>query len=298
MGTVNHRFPLSGLLVIATMLLLLAVPPAVAGMDDARLREELDQILARLAQEGALGSAAMTVETPARRAVNFGAVVDRDHVEGLLVLGVLPGGGAEALGLHSGDRLLTANAVDLVGRGGRHRLRDLLALLDHGEEITLKVARGDATLTVSGRLEVHSLPAARLQLTPVQENTSSVADADSTCARVSVFPAAPTARDLFPVTVLSIDDRSGTSNQESFRVTPGRQVISVVENIDNNRFSPLANHQRSVGGRERYKSLEIDARAGVTYFIAARFHRQLAGRVAEGAYWEPVVWKERAERCR
>ncbi len=298
MIALNRRFPLPGWLVLAAALVVVPAAPAGAGADDTRLRDELDQMLVRLAQDGVLGPAATTIEAPARRVANFGALIDRDHHDGLLVLGVLPGGGAEALGLHTGDRLLAANAVDLGGPGGSDRLRSLLSVLDNGEEITLQVARNGRTLALSGAMEVHELPAARLELAPGPHHARPAADPESSCARISVFPAAPTADDLFPVAAVTIDGRSGTPGQDSFRVAPGRRVVSVAENIDSRRFSPVANRQRSSGGRDRYKSLEIDAQAGVTYFVAARFHRELAGRVAEADYWEPVVWKERAERCR
>lgn len=294
----NGRSPLPDWLILVVALLFLSTQPVQASADDARLRDELDQMLVRLAQDGALGPDAVTIEAPARRVANFGALIDRDHHDGLLVLGVLPGGGAEALGLHTGDRLLAANAVDLGGPGGSDRLRSLLSVLDNGEQITLRVARDGQTLALSGAMEVHELPAARLDLAPGSGRAGAATDPESSCARISAFPAAPTAADLFPVAAVNIDGHSGTRDQDSFRVAPGRRVISVAENIDSRWFSPVANRQRSSGGRDRYKSLEIDVRAGVTYFIAARFHREQADRIAEGSYWEPVVWKERAERCR
>ncbi len=298
MIVLNRRFPLLNWLVFVLTPMIVSATSAPASADDARLRDELDQMLVRLAQDGVLGSGTVMIEAPARRVANFGALIDRDHRDGLLVLGVLPGGGAEALGLRTGDRLLTANAVDLSGVGGTDRLRNLLGLLDDGEEITLHVARDGGTLTLAGAMEIHQLPAARLELAPGQHLARPAADPESSCARISVFPGAPTSDDLFPVAAVTIDGRSGTREQDSFRVAPGRRLVSVAENIDSQWFSPVANRQRSSGGRERYKSLEIEVEAGVTYFIAARFHREQAGRVVEGSYWEPVVWKERAERCR
>lgn len=298
MIVLNRQISRARWLACAAAWMILATPALPAQADETRVREELDQMLVRLAQDGVLTSEAMIIEVPARRAANFGALIDRDHRDGLLVLGVLPGGGAEALGLHTGDRLLSANAVDLSGEGGSDRLRNLLSLLNNSEEITLQLVRDGRSLSLSGEMEIHELPAARLELASTPRDARTAPDPESSCARISVFPAAPTADDLFPVAAVSIDGRGETPEQDSFRVAPGRRVVSVTENIDSHWFSPLANRRRSLAGPERYKSLEIDVKAGVTYFIAARFHRALAGRVAEGNYWEPVVWKERAERCR
>lgn len=286
--------------VTATLLFASTLAQASAHADEARLRDELDQVLVRLAQAGQLTDLPIAVDMPARRMVDFGAVIDRDGHDGLLVLGVLPGGGAESLGLTSGDYVLAANTIDLVGRGGSERLRNLLSILEDEEQLTLQIRRKDRVLDLAGVMPVHDLPAARLELTAQTpgSNDPNGATSDSRCARVSVFPGAPKSRDLFPAAVVAIGDRGASPSLETFRLEPGQRQITVAEKIDNHWFSAIANRQRLSTRPERYKTLTIDVEAGTTYFIAARLHRDRASRISEGDYWEPVVWKERAERCR
>jgi hypothetical protein len=58
-------------------------------------------------------------------------------------------------------------------------------------------------------------------------------------------------------------------------------------------------HRRARLDRKRYKTLEIEVQAGVTYRLAAQLNRDVRGDgIREGAYWEPVIWKETPERCR
>ena len=292
----SHSF--RGPLIIAMSLVLLA-PVIHAQTTQSRLREELDQMLVHLAQEGLLGPDVTRIETPSRRVANFGALVDRDHQDGLLVLGILPGGSAEELGLRTGDRMLAANGIALNGPGGSDRFRTLLSMLDDGDEIDLRIRRTDRTVDLSGPVTVHALPAARLALIPAADGDTETRDDDrSRCARVSVFPAAARSKHLFPAIAVTIDGRSGSVDQDTFRVSPGRRLITVAENIDSDRFSAIANRRRIAAPTARHKSLEIDAQAGVTYFVAARLYPEHANRIGEGRYWEPVVWKTRSERCR
>ncbi|WP_205984876.1 hypothetical protein, partial [Pseudofulvimonas gallinarii] len=60
----------------------------------------------------------------------------------------------------------------------------------------------------------------------------------------------------------------------------------------------VGNFQRGRLGDRGYKELEVDVEPGVTYFLAARLHRGRSDRILDGGYWEPLVWKERAESCR
>ena len=120
-----------------------------------------------------------------------------------------------------------------------------------------------------------------------------------TPAAVATERVAPRTRDLFPAKLIAVDDElPGASSQQTFRLAPGRHVLIVAEMIEHEYFSSIANMQRGRHRRDGYKTLEVDIQPGVTYFLAARFHRDRSGSILDGGYWQPVLWKERVEPCR
>lgn len=283
---------------LALALALLLAAPTVAADAGTALDEEFRQALLRLAQAGALpaGDDPVVLDRPAERVVDFGLLVDRDHADGLLVLGTLPGGSAERMGLRHGDRLLAANGADLRGAGASERMRSLLDGLDSGQALDVEVLRDGRAQRLAGRVAVLEIPAMRVELR-ADGGDGLAADPQSRCARISTVDVAPSARNLFPVTLLAIDgELPGPSSQDSFRVRPGRLTLQVGERIDAHEFSSVANLQRS-RGRPGAKTLELEVVPGVTYQLAAELLPDQRGHIIDGGYWRPVVWRQQRERC-
>lgn len=280
-------------LTLAALLALpLAAQPTVDPVEDA-----FRVALLRLSQEGLLDrdSVPRLIERPAEKVANFGALVDRDEDDGLRVLGTLPGGSAERIGLRGGDLLLAANGTALRGAGASERMRGLLASLEDGDPVRFEVLRDGRNQELAGTMQVLELPAVRVELL---EGAALAADPDSSCGRLSTFPVPPRTRQLHPATLLAVDGRlPGPSSQDSFRVAPGRYRLTLAENIDSREFGAVANRQRARRG-VREAVLELDVRAGVTYLLAARLETDRREAILQGDYWQPVVWRERAERCR
>lgn len=300
--------PLSLRQLFAPCLLLLSTAAVFAAPETDKIEEAFRQTLLRLAQSGDLsgdGRTPIVIERPAEQTANFGLLIDRDDDDGLLVLGVLPGASAERIGFRAGDRLIEVDGASLIGAGGSTRMRNLLAELEQSRDMRFRVLREGREQQLAGTVEAVSLPAMRIELLSEDEVTASLpsshvaGDADSVCGRVTVFPASPRTRDLFPALLIAVDGETpGPSSQDTFRLTPGRHVLTVAERIDERYFSPIANQQRSRRGRDTYQTLEVDVQPGVTYLLAAHFLRDRASRILDGGYWQPVIWKERAESCR
>lgn len=290
---------------LLSLCLALAVPAWASGPDTAAVEDEFRMALLRLVQSGALpdSESPLVIDRPAERVSDFGLLVDRDSADGLVVLGTLPGGSAARLGLQAGDRLVEANGIGLRGEGGSRRMRELLDDPEGDGRIELSIVRAGQTQQIAGTLEAIMLPAMRLELdlqgTTGGQRQRVEGDPASRCGRLSVEAIAPRTRELFPARLIAVDGGlPGTSQQDVVRLAPGKHVVRVAELIDETYFSGIANRQR---GRQRnggYKDLDVEIEAGVTYFLAARFHRDRSDRILDGSYWEPVLWKERAESCR
>lgn len=123
------------------------------------------------------------------------------------------------------------------------------------------------------------------------------------CGRVSQFDMAPRSRQIYPVQVLAIDGRApGPTTSETFRVTPGKHVVSMSEQIDPREFSNVELRRRTInraGGRAK---ITFEVEPGYTYFVGAQsFLRgdRDAMAVRHGKeYWAPVVYMRISDVCR
>lgn len=141
-------------------------------------------------------------------------------------------------------------------------------------------------------------PLIALLLAPLPA-TVVAADGDR-CARISTFDIAPRKQKLYPAVLIAVDGRlPGPTSASSWRLEPGPHTLTVAEAIETHEFSGVQLRQRD--GRERrdrYKTLQITAEPGITYRLAAQFKPDARTSIRDGAYWEPVIWKQSAESCR
>lgn len=146
-----------------------------------------------------------------------------------------------------------------------------------------------------GSVGCAALAAGALMLVPA----AGALAAESTCGRISVFDSAPRGQQLYPAVLIAIDGRlPGPSDSPSFRIAPGKHVLTVAENIDAHQFSSVQQYQRSNAGRDRYQKLELDVQPGVTYRLAAKFDPDQRNAIRDNAYWSPMVWSQISETCR
>ena len=277
---------------------------ATSASAEQRVRDNLRLLMADLVADGAFGEQsaneiALTIDMPAQRISNLGLVAGIAKPNGVEVLAVTPGGNAETMGLRSGDTLLSFNGKALgEGDAAVARLRGDVSRLPDGGSIALQISRNGEFQNLTGHLSSVEVPAMRLQV----GNTlaASTADAAATpatgdCARITTFDVAPRQENLHGAIVTSIDGGlPGPHNATSYRVTPGRHVLKVTERIES-RYLTFNDRQRNAS--DRYKTLDIDVPANTTTMIAARLIPGKSRKWQNGAYWEPVAWKQVAEPC-
>ncbi len=119
-----------------------------------------------------------------------------------------------------------------------------------------------------------------------------------TCGRISVFDVAPRSEEVYRARLINLDGKlPGPTGARSFRVTPGRHVLEVAEAIDNEQFNDVQLRQR-VQRADRYKTLEVDVQPDTTYLLGARLVEDRRNHVADGSYWEPVIYRQNSEPCK
>lgn len=288
-----------------------ASAPAIGGGSpgEERLRQELRALMLDLAASGALartGDVALEIDEPARRVNDLGLLVDSSSADrardGLRVLAVTPGGTAERLGVRGGDLLVSVNAQSLAGLGAdasgqaqaARVLRDNVSAVPDGDALKLGVRRNDRTFAVSGPVASVHVPAVRLTVGAAANAGGGTASA---CGRISVFGDAPRSQDLHAAKLVTVDGRlPGPTDAAAFRLDPGEHTLTVSEGIESRYLS--FNERLRNAQSNRYKTLTIRVEPGTTYFLAARLNKDKVSEWKDGAYWDPVIWKEVAESCR
>jgi len=288
---------------------------AQAGDADAaleqRVRAELQSVMSGLVESGALGPSPgnvhLEVDSPARQVTNLGLLVDsaRDAADGVHVLGVTPGGAAESMGLRAGDVLVAVDGQSLAGvQGGAALLKARVDAVGERGVIAFDVRRDGRVRTVDGTLTSTFVPAMRLTIGSAIA-TSAIAASDpppaavAGCGRISDFDVAPRQQGLHAAKIISIDGETpGPQGSHSFRVGAGRHVVKVAEAIEA-KYLPFNDRLRNSGlAASAYKTIEVDVAPDTTSFIAARLIDSQRTQWKDGAYWEPVAWKQVAETCR
>ncbi len=291
-----------------------AATPIVAQ----RLREEMHQMLMRLATSGALGAhpeqVALALDEPAQRAINLGLLVDATNANnaraGLRVLGATPGSTAEHLGVHPGDVVVAVNSQSLRDLGADDNGRALAATilkssiesLPDGAPLQLDVLRGGERLALNAPVQSVQLPALRLGLgsaaTASADQPVTVATTSNDgqgCARISKLDLAPRQKQLYGATILLVDRVTpGPHNAPTYRVEAGTHQLLVAERIPTQvmGLGEIASLRDS-----KPKSLTITLAPNTTVMIAAHFNEDRATKIHDGGYWDPVAWKEIAEAC-
>lgn len=278
-----------------------------------QLQDELHAVLMRLSDSGAFersSGEALAFEQQARAVADLGAVLDvrataAAERDGLAVLAVTPGGTAAALGLRPGDRVVAVGDVPLRGQGigpdGRlnavAQLREALDTLP--EPLRLEVLRDGQPLSLEGPLRVVVLPGYRFELGSTLAQLSLAGAAADGCGRISIEDFAPRKQKIYPATLIEIDGRSAIPlDSRVFRVTPGTHVLTVGERIDPREFNSTDQRQRTRLTRDWYKTLTVEVEPGMTYRLGARLVMDQRHEIRSGAYWEPVIYAEKAESCR
>jgi hypothetical protein len=275
-----------------------------------RVREDMQSTLSHMAQAGALGpdpaQASLTVDEPGRRVAMLGAVVNSTSAQsardGLVVLGTTPGTTADRLGLRAGDRIVAVNGTSLrnLGADARGRalaastLRTVVEGLPDAATIRMDVERSGAPMTLAGPLTAVYVPPMHVQIGGDAGAAAGAVEAG--CGRISQFDVAPRGERLYGVRILLLDGRTpGPEGTSSFRVSAGEHRLVVAENIPTEAFGigEFATRRRNTS-----KPLVVTVHPGQTALVAAQLHRDRAGSINDGRYWDPVVWKEVAESCR
>lgn len=318
MSMVKHSLP---------MLLGLTLSAAVSAQSvpvEQRLGEEVQLALARLIESGAFADKpgeeiAFTLDEPARRVNNLGLLVDSASAErasdGLRVLGVTPRSAAQRMGVKAGDRIVAVNGTSLVALGAdpaghaqaAATMRTLVDSLADGAPLEFAVQRDSKPLTLRGELSSIVLPPIHLQVgrdellastttaMPSRRETQ-IDGGTGGCGRLNDFDVAPRQQDLYGVKLLMIDGTStGPAGVHQFRVSAGTHTLKLVELIPAKVYRRL--NPTRLGDGPEVKTLTVTVQADTTYYLAAKFNEDKRNSRVSGEYWEPVVWREKPDKC-
>lgn len=233
--------------------------------------------------------AAATVVSAAQWGLGIVADGRRAGEEGVLVLAVSPDSPAERMDVRVGDRLIAINGQPLAGVRSPNALIQEVAA-GSGGDVRLELERDGRRMTLSG-------PASGGEAAPAPPEG---------CGYVSTLGVPPrVSRNIYQAEITQINGRSTPLQPVNrHRLPAGRHVLVVREFIDDMRVSDVQMHRiRQMKRREAagaYKTLVVDVEPGTRYSVGAQlFEDRLDPEsIRDNAYWEPVVWESRPERCR
>lgn len=290
---------------------------------EQRVRVELRAVMAELVESGAFGTQpsrqiALDVDTPAQRVSDLGLLVDSAHsqTDGLHVLAVTPGSNADHMGIRSGDVLLALNGTSFANDNNAATvLRNVVDHLPDRSALAFEVERDGHPRAISGTLASVYLPPMHLTVganaqvasaTPAAAvpmvaatavSDSDPAPAQQGCGRISDFDVAPRQQHLHGAKIMLIDGVTpGPSGAKSFRVEAGAHTLKVAERIES-RYLGFNDRARNGGTNDRYKTLRVDVAPDTMVLIAARLNPDKRDDPRNGAFWDPVAWKQVTERC-
>lgn len=286
--------------------------PGANAAIEQRVRAELQSVVSGLIESGALDAAQardlhLDVDSPAQQVTNLGLLVDgaRGDRDGVHVLAVTPGSAAEKIGVRSGDVLVSVDDQPLAGVDGAAAvLKGRIDRVVGQDTITFGVRRDGRMETLHGMLSSVYVPAMHLTIGSAIAASAMAASADTAsatggCGRISDFDVAPRQQGLHGAKIISIDGVApGPQGSRAFRVDAGRHVVKVAEQIEA-KYLPFNDRLRNAGLSEsRYKTIDVDVAPDTTSLIAVRLVEDQRNQPKNGAYWEPVAWKQVAETCR
>lgn len=276
---------------------LLALPDVSSAQSS--LQNGIESVLQQEAAQDGIGSFASThtLTRPAQVHYELGAVADVREADpaGPKVIAVTPGGAAARMGMLAGDRLLRVNGVPLAGVAD-NAVRLPKAVAKAGGELDVSISRGGRPMSLKGTADAVGVPAYTLI---VGEHGG------RGCGYVSSRQLPPRSRNLHPATITRIDGRSTPSSTDNdrFRLGVGEHVLVISERIARSHMSTSQIAQiaklKQFTFAPTYKSLVVDIKPGYHYWIASQLvpEKMSTEGIRANAYWEPVVWETRAERC-
>lgn len=287
----------------ATSLLITAIVLAVAcgpgaGRDQSTLDREIESALVRAGESGALPkSGSIRISSPAKIHHELGVVVDgrSSSGQGMPILAVTPDSAAARAHLLPGDRLIAINDRRLDGGAGAYE--SLQQALDAGAgQARLEWLRSGKRMTASVDADTVTVPGYDLAIQVPPSGCGFVSDQQGVV---------PKSKGIHNLLITRIDGRSTPLEPlYEYKLPAGRHLLTLAQ-----RFEPqfLTDRQRkSIQLSERvahiraYKTLTVEVKPNTAYRIGARLLKDKLddASIRNFAYWEPVVWEERAQKCR
>ena len=121
------------------------------------------------------------------------------------------------------------------------------------------------------------------------------------CGRISAFTSMPRSQELFPIVLRRVDGvEIPLAGSAAVKVPTGKRTLMVAEAIPEVEFNGTERAQlRQLRNRRmaQFVFFDVVVEPDTTYYLAAKL-APYPRDVTNNKHWQPVVWKQRSERCR
>lgn len=121
------------------------------------------------------------------------------------------------------------------------------------------------------------------------------------CGRISAFTSMPRSQELFPIILRRIDGvEIPSAGSAAVKVPTGKHTLMVADAIPAVEFNTTERAElRQLRNRRmaQFVFFDVEVEPDTTYYLAAKL-APYPRDVTNNKHWEPVIWKQRNERCR
>jgi membrane-associated protease RseP (regulator of RpoE activity) len=300
----QHKFTKINIVVFAALFSITCGVKAAQTTEESKallqeLQQQISATVAAIAEsEKRAGNDAkslhIVLNIPGRESPNLGLILDVDDEKGFRVLSVSLGSLAETLNIEPGDVITSINGVDTRKNTPQTVFAELESLIT-GDTLVIDLKKKGALSTIETKITGKYTPPIRIEIgdssvvTAKSVNIDSNEVDESACGKVSVFFKPPSTRNLYSAYITHINDENVRDSRSSFRLPVGKHTLYLHELISDSFF------KRRSKLPQRPKTIEIDVEENTTYYLAAQFFPENKFKERNGEYWEPVIWKERAD---
>ena len=264
-------------------------------------------------------------ESPAKKIADLGLELEIESPNnGYKVLNVIKPSLASSLSIKAGDTVIAINNIKVDQDSGENAVQQLVEL-QPGDQLKLSLATQSGYREVSTTLSGNYIPEIKLEVGSNEIENNQLSEGiyeEGSCGEVSVFFTPPVTRHYYSASIFKIDDNNVNRRKPTFRLTPGKHTIHLIEHIDGKSLTgenininlpasrKLKGHfsdhsqskfsnfsSRGVGNFKHGKGIEFIVEPDTVYHIGAKYISQKRYSIRKQEYWEPVIWKVSKAPC-
>jgi len=232
------------------------------------------------------------ITSPAMSEANIGLSLDIEDInQGFTVINVAESSLASSLKIEKGDRILSVNGVE-VNEMNQRKVITIFQQLRPNDLLSMVLLKRGEKHELSAKVKGRNLPEYSLTIGNISgSRPTKLSEAGDQCGVINVTKVPSSVKDIYSAYIINIDGRGVVSTRSTFKLPPGKHVLRVHE------LASGGNLSRRKSNMQIAKTLEIEVKPNMKYYLGAKFDRENRSSRLKEEYWKPVIWKISEQAC-